>query len=107
MNYPPFTKLVGIGIESRSENRGQVFAKKVQDLLNGKIAANKNIELLGPSPAALYRLNEKFRWCLILRSKDRRALLSFIRECAEIESLKQSAAGTVKLSIDVDPVNLL
>lgn len=107
LNYPPFTKMIGMGIESSREDRGRDFAEKMRTLLAGKISRTKNVELLGPARAALYRINEKFRWHLILRSREGQALLSLVSRCPEIESLKKSAAGKVKLTIDVDPVNLL
>lgn len=107
LNYPPFTKLIGMGVESESEDRGRRFVKKIQTILMEKISKRKSIELLGPSPAAVYRVNEKFRWHLILRSRDGGVLQSIVRECLAIESLKKSAAGKIKLTIDVDPVNLL
>ena len=105
LNYPPFTKLIGIGIESQSEDGGQKIAKKIQTILTDKILKRKNVELLGPSPAALYRLKEKYRWHLILRSNDNKVLRSLISECPKIESLKKSSLGKAKLTIDVDPVN--
>jgi len=107
LNYPPFTKMIGMNIESSREDRGRDFAEKMRILLAGKISRTKNVELLGPSRAAVYRINEKFRWHLILRSREGRALRSLVGRCPEIEALKKSAAGKVKLTIDVDPVNLL
>lgn len=107
LNYPPFTRLVGLGIESESEERGQEFARKLKAILAAKLTRSKGVEILGPSRAALYRLNEKYRWHLILRSDDIWRAQSLTDRCSEIESLQKSAAGKVKLSIDVDPVNLL
>ncbi|MFQ5716865.1 MAG: primosomal protein N' [Nitrospinales bacterium] len=107
LNYPPFTRLVGIEIESRYENRGQEFARKMQSILAGKLSGATGVELLGPSRAALFRVNEKFRWRLLLRSKEAQRMHALVCRCPEIEALQKSASGKVKLTIDVDPVNLL
>ena len=67
----------------------------------------KGVELLGPSKAALYQIQNKFRWHLILRGQNMQTLQGILADSQELNELKSSSSGKLKLSIDVDPFNLL
>jgi primosomal protein N' (replication factor Y) len=105
LNYPPFTRLVAIEIVSDNEGLGQSTATKLGRALAR--TAKKGVELLGPSKAALYQIQNKFRWHLILRGQNMQSLQDSLADCRELNELKSASSGKVKLSIDVDPFNLL
>ena len=105
LNYPPFTRLVAIEIVSADEKLGQNTAAKLGRALAA--TAKKGVELLGPSKAALYQIQNKFRWHLILRGQNMPALQNILAGCKELHELKSASGGKVKIAIDVDPFNLL
>ncbi len=107
LNYPPFTRMVALEIESDHERAGETLASSIQRALNGILKGTKDIEVLGPSRAALYRINNRFRRHLILRARDHRQLQSVLRRLYEIPEIKTLSNSKVKLTLDVDPVNLL
>ena len=63
------------------------------------------MDLIGPSKAALYRLQNKFRWHLILRGRNMKQLQNILLKFSRLNESK--ARDKVKLTIDVDPLNLL
>lgn len=107
LNYPPFTRLVALEIESENEARGEALVRKLKSFLFSKIKTIRQVEILGPSRAALYRINNKFRWHIILRAREVHPLQSLLHQCRELPELQRTQPGGVRVSIDVDPVNLL
>ncbi len=105
LNYPPFTRLVAIEIVSADERLGQNTAQKLGRALAATV--KKGVELLGPSKAALYQIQNKFRWHLILRGQNMQSLQKILADCKELHELKSASGGKIKIAIDVDPFNLL
>ena len=107
LNYPPFTRMAALEIESDHERAGEILANNIQRALTSMLKETKSIEVLGPSRAALYRINNRFRRHLILRARDHRQLQSVLRRLYEIPEIKTLFNSKVKLTLDVDPINLL
>ena len=107
LNYPPFARMVSLAIECESEALGETAAGKLKTLLMRTIARNREIELMGPSPAALYRIKNKYRWHIVLKAKKSQTLQSILNKIKDLKELKSPFMNKVKFSVDVDPVNLL
>lgn len=107
LNYPPFTRIVALEIESKDEALAEQMAQRLKSLLSRKITRRSGIELLGPSRAALYRINDKFRHHIILRSGEVHSLQNILKQCSETPEWQQFSSARLKLTIDVDPVNLM
>ena len=107
LNYPPFTRLVALEIESESEAEGQQATQQLHGFLEEPVRQSPGVEILGPSRAAMYRINNRFRWHLILRSKDTDALQGLVNQCLAQAQLRKITSGKTKITVDVDPMNLL
>lgn len=107
LNYPPFTQLVALEIESETEPEGEAAVNHLKQFLSEPVQQSPGVELLGPSPAAMYRINNRFRWHLILRAADPKPLQTLVTQCLANPQLKKLASGKVKITVDVDPMNLL
>ncbi len=107
LHYPPFTRLTAVEIESEEEAAGESVVRHLKAFLSGQMEQAPGVELLGPSRAALYRINNRFRWHLILRSKETAPMQALLARCLENQQLKKFATGKVKITVDVDPMNLL
>jgi len=106
--YPPFYKIALI--EFRGFNLNQV-RKNAIDFFK-LIKYDKNIvTTLSPTPAAIAKLSNRYRYHIILKSK--RTLdpsgnyLHKVVKSAEIEFLKKFRTTSVKLLIDIDPLSLI
>lgn len=106
LNYPPFTRMIALEIESAEERLGEETAGKIKRVLVQILSRTQGVELLGPARAVIYRINEKFRWHIILRSQSVPALKETLTALQEDPLWRKTRRG-LKLSIDVDPVNLL
>ena len=107
LKYPPFTRMVAMEIESDYERAGEELAHKIQRVITRILKGTKGVEVIGPTRAALYQINNRFRRHLILRSHDYRQLHSVLQKLYETTEIKSLSNPKIKLTIDVDPINLM
>lgn len=105
LNYPPFSYLIRILFTGLNEadviNAAQLWQEHlnlIREQLNGQ-----NIEILGPAPAGIPRIKDRYRWQLILKGLDSREVRAVAGAVLEQYGLKYKQ---VAVSIDVDPVSL-
>jgi primosomal protein N' (replication factor Y) len=70
--FPPFAELIVATYGHRDEARAEREAKAAAEHLSATIALLKlgDIEVLGPSPAFVYRLKDEFRFEVTLKGRD-------------------------------------
>jgi primosomal protein N' (replication factor Y) len=96
LGYPPFSRLVHLGIVGRSRPAVIKAAERYADLLRG----GELCEVLGPAPYPIARVNEEWRHRIALKTRTPGALRAAIRE--RIVPLAR-ADRTTRLAINVDP----
>ena len=77
------------------------------DQLGERLSAFPKVELLGPARAALYRLKDQYRRHLILRAPHSETLQDFLKDCRDILEPLRSSTSKTKLTLEVDPMNML
>ncbi len=107
LNYPPFTRLAALGIECENEAMGERATRELSKPLTGIVARTSGVEMIGPSPAALYQIKNKYRWHILLRAKSAGTLRVVLDQVVTLKEFKSPFKGKVKISIDVDPINTL
>jgi primosomal protein N' (replication factor Y) len=101
LGYPPFGRLARLLVsgEAAAAAEGRIRAAAAE---LAPAAAREGVELLGPAPAPLSRLNNRYRWHLVLRSRRPEALHAVL--AAARPRLQRQVGG---VTLDVDPVDLL
>ena len=107
LHYPPFTQLVALEIESENEPEGEAAVQHLKQFLSEPVRQSAGVELLGPSRAAMYRINNRYRWHLILRSQEKEPLQALVTQCLANQQLRKLTSRKTKITVDVDPMNLL
>jgi primosomal protein N' (replication factor Y) len=107
LNYPPFTRLAALGVECENESMGERATRELAKSMKRIVASNHGVEMVGPSPAALYQIKKKYRWHILLKAKKAGALLTVLDQIATLKEFKSPFKGKVKISIDMDPINIL
>jgi primosomal protein N' (replication factor Y) len=102
--YPPFSFLAAFAISGLLEQTVSEQADKTARLLARlKSELKVRVEILGPAPSPIYRLRNRFRRQILLKGinrSDLHRLLASWRQQTEIVS-------TVRISVDIDPVDLM
>jgi primosomal protein N' (replication factor Y) len=107
LNYPPFARLVNLRFDGPKadevENKAKILAAKLRDLQTRQSKFRHDLEVLGPAPAPIERLRNRFRWQLLIKGKNSATLLDF---AGQARKLLPNSRG-VRLHIDVDPYSML
>lgn len=105
LGYPPFGRLINLRFEGSDNQLVRTLAEKTAKT-GAELALNRyRIEILGPAPAPLARLRDRFRWQLLLKGKDTATLQAFCREL--LVQCPAGSGGDLKMTVDVDPENML
>jgi primosomal protein N' (replication factor Y) (superfamily II helicase) len=107
LNYPPFSRLVCLRLEGPKfeevERKARILGTTLRDKTIKNTRLREGIEILGPAPAPIEKLRNRYRWQLLLKGKQSSSLLELAKQARE--ALPRSR--DVRLHIDVDPYNML
>jgi len=99
LHYPPFIKLIKIIFTDKDESATAAATEAAAQKLSQRITKQKlPITLLGPAPAFLPKIREKYRWNIILKITDKNYRIN--KDLFNNLSSKD-------YTIDVDPEDLL
>jgi primosomal protein N' (replication factor Y) (superfamily II helicase) len=101
--YPPAVSLVNLLVSGRSEGQVSAGAARVADWSRELVERNAlEVTVLGPAPAPLARLKDRWRWHVLLKGR-REELGRVVRYAAG----RITGGDGVRVVIDRDPVSLL
>lgn len=103
LGFPPFGRLLRLVVRSRGKEPAETCAATVATALRRETDGNGAIEVLGPAPAPLEKINNQWRYQILLRGPSAAALARVAR--AVLGEISES--HRVHIEVDVDPVNLL
>ncbi len=95
MNYPPYSRLILLRLSSLDETEVTNAAHELATMLK-----SENYEILGPAPAPILRIANQYRWQIILKLSQNQAV-----DLPQFEILRDRCPRSVRLMIDVDPLN--
>jgi primosomal protein N' (replication factor Y) (superfamily II helicase) len=95
LNYPPFGRMVLLRFSSADGRLVETETERIADIL---INYSDSYQVLGPSPAMVLRVANRYRWQIMLKYLPGAAL--------QVPVIPVVADG-VSMSIDVEPLNFL
>ncbi len=102
-HYPPYFRIALIIVSSKIESHTQKTAQKIYAQLQG--AVDKTVELLGPTPAAIQKVQNKYRWNILIKAKDASKINRLLGD--GLPHWRKLCHRSTRISVDVDPVSLL
>lgn len=101
--YPPFTYLAAFALSGLSEQTVSDQADSTaRTLAQLKSELKVRVEILGPAPSPIYRLRNRFRRQILLKATNRGDLHRLLTSWRQ-----RAAASTVRISVDMDPVDMM
>ncbi len=97
--YPPYCELAAVLASSVHRERAEAAARGIGDALR---TAGGDLRISGPAPAPLERLQGRWRFQILVRAADRRAVLAALEAAVP----ERAPAGT-QIAVDVDPQDLM
>ncbi len=108
MIYPPYCDIVMLGISAPTAVMAKESAKKLFDILKGHLEASYNeikVIILGPSPASVPRVNSKYRYRLILKTKNNKAFRKLLDEV--LMEFYGVTDKNITVFVDINPESII
>lgn len=105
-DYPPFSQMVRLIISSTNNFRAEKSAQEIamrMCLMIDKYGISERLEVLGPTPCVIERINGYYRFQIIIKNKLEEKGHHFISSFLN----KITMPKDIKLAIDVDPLDIL
>ncbi len=107
--YPPFVKLCVIGFVGEKEIKTLNAAISFFEILTGVIRDEYShfaVRILGPTPAQIFKVKNKFRYRMIIKFKDEKTFKKIIKESFFRFNEYEKFSG-ISILVDVDPDTIL
>ncbi|MGB3208141.1 MAG: primosomal protein N' [Crinalium sp.] len=104
LNYPPYGRLILFKLSSLEETAVQETAELLANELekNEPNDSTSSYEILGPAPANIMRVANRYRWQILLKLP-----LDSAVTLPDFNYLRELCPSSVSLTIDVDPLNMM
>lgn len=103
--YAPFGRLVAVRADAVDETRASRAMEHLAEHARRHPAVRSGkVEVLGPAPAPIQRLRNRYRFRMFLRARTRPALRAVARTIAD---RIDEGLGSVRAHVDMDPVAML
>ncbi len=114
--YPPYTRLAKVLLDSPNAERVQAASEWLATLFAHHLSPAHRTEVLGPAEAPVAKLQNRYRWHIMLKASTSRELHHWLEQTLAHAREEQTLAHAreerqlmrnVRMSIDVDPVLFL
>ncbi len=107
LNYPPFGKLAVLRIQGLDLDSTQKECLRIRSLstrLKDSNVEYAKVEILGPAPAPLQKIRNKYRFQMLLKASDAHSLTHF---CRQLMKYYKPSSTRLSVSLDIDAIHLL
>ena len=104
LKYPPFCDIIVIGFSSENENN----IKKVSDYIYKKLddkLTDKELKIFKPMPAPIDKIQNKYRWRMIIKGNMDRSINDEINSC--LKEVYNKNLKDIRIVVDVNPNNMM
>ncbi len=105
-DYPPFTQVIRLILSSENNFRAEKSAQEIALRLNtiiDKQGISERLIVLGPSPCVIEKISGKYRFQIIIKNKLEEKGHMFISKFLSQITMPKD----IKITIDVDPIDIL
>jgi len=95
--YPPFVRIALVEVLGEEEERVKSSIFKIKEEIEKE---SSGVEIKGPSPSPVYKTKGKYRWRIILKSKN----LSILRKI--LKQIEKRPIKKINVLVDIDPQEL-
>jgi primosomal protein N' (replication factor Y) (superfamily II helicase) len=99
LNYPPYGRLILIRLSGLNELEVRQTAELIVDECARML--NDECEILGPAPASIMKVSDRYRWQILLKFASGK-----IENLFNLQDLKLLCPRWISMAIDVDPIDM-
>jgi primosomal protein N' (replication factor Y) len=108
LRFPPFARLAGLILSGTDQDLVRDQAERLANMLKALAYRQtfKTIQVLGATPAPIAKLEDHYRWRILLRGAQARPLHDLLREgVGQFEKVHKKSH--VALTIDIDALDFM
>ncbi len=96
-NLPPFERFISLILSGKNKEKVEALGFEIKEKLEKKL----NLKILGPVSAPIFKINSKFRFRLLIRSKKSQKIQK------QLSGILNNFINSseIKLVVDVDPIS--
>lgn len=106
LKYPPFSHIARILVSSKKEKNCEIACREIADIVFPR-QKSFGINILGPAPAPLAKINNVYRWQILLKGPDIKKIRHLIGASLKEAAGRGSLPRDVRFSLDIDPLGML
>lgn len=99
LDYPPFSKIINIGISSIDDKEIEIYAQKIYNEIK-----EDGIEFYGPMRSLVYKVKGRYRYNIFIKG-ERKKINEFKKKL--VEKIKKIENKKYRVVVDIDPINLI
>jgi primosomal protein N' (replication factor Y) len=107
LGYPPFSHVIRILVFGEFEEKVREGCHDFVGILKEEVVKRNDVAVLGPAPAPISKLQDLYRWQVILKGSEITELRHVTTEAIKRVHELTYVAGQLRWSIDVDPLGML
>lgn len=104
--YPPYTRIIQLKISGKDIGKTKQYALEIGNFFHDLKTTEKEIcnpiQIMGPIESAIYKMANRYRWQILLKSAHIKDLHHFTKKFLTSKLYKKSTHN-IKVVIDVDP----
>jgi primosomal protein N' (replication factor Y) len=105
LGYPPFGRLALVRVSATAELAARDAAAALAEAAHGaSLAHGAGVEVLGPAPAPIAKLRDRYRQQILLKHREAGAVW---RVAERVAAAAEKLPSAIRTSIDVNPVDML
>jgi len=107
LRYPPFSHLARLLFTHEDEEEVKKGAEQAKEMMKDLLTGSaKDISILGPAPAPLSKIKDRYRWQLVIKASRRDLLRDLIRE--SLSALERGPSSLKPaVNVDINPQGML
>ena len=99
LELPPFVNIIRVVFKSRKDQLAKDTANSLAEVIKKAI---KGVKILGPAPAVVSRIRNKYIWNIVLKTRSQEEFTLRLKDI--LKGFKKSSS--VSIIVDVDPVSV-
>ncbi len=108
LNYPPFCDIISLLFTSTSNGAVTTYSRRVRTYLEGAFRINRivDVDILGPTASDLSRINNKYRYRILIKCHMNDNIKMIINNLIMIHSRKKENKW-ISMNVDYNPNNII
>ncbi len=104
--YPPFSRIGRVVFRGRERDKLTEFVRALQPEAGKLQAANREVKILGPVSCPMEKLNNQYRYHIIIKSQNVSAILGVMNAVKDFFRADKNSRN-LHIELDLDPTNMI